>query len=73
MWISISLVVALILAFAMGITILRQSKAIWSMNSSNAITINNTLNTFTLIEPLFVIIIIVAVVCLWVCTRLGFG
>jgi len=50
--------VFLVIAFAGGITVLRQTKAIWHMNSPNAVSFNNTLNTFTSIEPIFIIIVI---------------
>jgi len=72
MFIVISLVLFIIIAFAVGITVFRQTKAIWKMNSINAITINNTLNSFSIIEPLLVIIaIVVAVACLGT-VRAGF-
>jgi len=65
MFIAISLVLFIIIAFAVGITVFRQTKAIWKMSSVNAVTINNTLNGMGFIEPLLVIIaIVVAVACL---------
>jgi len=65
MFIVISLVLFLVIAFSIGVTLFRQTKSIWTMTSTNAITINNTLNTFTIIEPVLIIIIaIIAIACL---------
>lgn len=64
MFVAISLVLFIIIAFAIGITVFRQTKAIWNMTSTNAMTINNTLNDIRFIEPILVIIaIIVCIVC----------
>ena len=72
MFIVISLVLFIIIAFAVCITVFRQTKAIWKMNNINAITINNTLNSFSIIEPLLVIIaIVIAIACLGT-VRAGF-
>jgi len=72
MFIVITLALFLILSIALGITVLRQSKAIWKMESRNACTINNTLNTFTCIEPILIIIVVVALIFAAFTTRLGF-
>ena len=73
MFIAISLMLFIIIAFAIGITVFRQTKAIWSMTSTNAITINCTLNTFGYIEPLLIVIILAtALVCVGTINR-GFG
>ena len=72
-FIVISLVLFLVIAFAVGITLFRQTKSIWTMTITNAITINNTLNTFPIIEHVLLIIIaIVAIVCLGTVNK-GFG
>jgi len=64
MFIVISLVLFIIIAFAVGITVFRQTKAIWTMTSTNAMTINNTLNGMGFIEPILVIIaVILCIVC----------
>ena len=72
MFIVISLVLFIIISFAFGVTIFRQTKAIWKMESSNAITINSTLNTFSIIEPLLVIIAIVACIACLGTVKAGF-
>lgn len=67
-------VVFLVVAYTGGITLLRQTRAIWYMNSSNAVSTNTTLNTYTFIEPLFIIVTI-ALIMIAVVTfsRFGFG
>lgn len=60
------------IAFTGGITIFRQTKAIWKMNSSNAVTINNTLNSFTFLEPLFILIVAVGCIIGVYACRMGF-
>ena len=67
MFIVITLALFLILAFALGVTVFRQTRAIWTMESQNAVTINNTLNTFTCFEPLLLIVAVV-IIALTICT-----
>jgi len=62
----------LILAFTGGLTIFRQTKAIWDMPSQNAVAINTTLNTYYFIEPAFLIVIVVIVVFTMMITRRAF-
>ena len=62
----------LVIAFAGGITILRQTHAIWEMDSANACTINSTLNTFSSIEPILLIVIAVALILMFSFTSRGF-
>ena len=72
-WIVISLAVALVIAFTAGITIFRQTRAIWTMTSTNAVTINATLNTFTGLEPMMIIIAVVGLAFLLLGVNRGFG
>jgi len=72
MFIVISLVLFIIIAFAIGVTVFRQTKAIWTMESQNAVTMNSTLNTFTIIEPVLVIIAIILCVITGVTVKAGF-
>ena len=62
----------IILAFVGGITIFRQSRAIWDMPSQNAVSINTTLNTYTFIEPAFLIIIVVVIAFTMMITKRAF-
>jgi len=62
----------LVMAFAVGLTVLRQTKDIWEMDSPNAVSMNNTMNTFTSLEPLLIIVIIAAVVAGFMTTRRSF-
>ena len=73
MFIVISLALFLVMAFAVGITTFRQTKAIWKMNSTNAVTINNTLNTFTAIEPVLVLVAVIVGVLALASVSRGFG
>jgi len=43
------------------------------MDSANACTINSTLNTFTNIEPILIIVVIVGLLMMIGCTAKGFG
>lgn len=63
----------LVIAFAAGLTIFRQTRAIWRMNSSNACTINTTLNTYTAIEPLLIVIIFACIPLAYAYIKKGFG
>jgi len=61
-WIAISIAVALVLAFIVGLVVLRQTHAIWTMTSSNACTINATLNTVFTMNPIVEVIVLVAII-----------
>ena len=63
----------IIVAFAVGITVFRQTKAIWDMDSTNAVTINNSLNSMTAIEPLLIIVAIACILLALSTTKRGFG
>ena len=73
MFIVVSLALFLIMAFAFGVTVLRQTKAIWGMSSTNAVTINSTLNSFTMIEPVLILVVILVAGVAMCTTKLGFG
>jgi len=62
----------LVMAFAVGLTVLRQTKAIWDMDSPNAVSMNTTMNTFTSIEPVLIIIILAALCLGFMSTRRAF-
>lgn len=62
----------MVIAFAGGVTALRQTKAIWTMDSPNAVAINNTLNTVTGLEPLLIVIVVILLILVCVPVRLGF-
>jgi hypothetical protein len=69
-------VIALILAFTIGVFIFRETKAIWHMTSSNAITMNATMNMFgnPAVEVIVMILImIVAAFLLMRTCSMGFG
>lgn len=72
-WIVISIAISIVVTFALGVTILRQTHAIWDMETQNAVTVNSTLNTVYGLEPLIAMIVIVGLVLLWMSTRLGFA
>jgi len=63
-WIVLSMALCLVLAFAVGVTAFRQSRAIWTMTSPAAIEVNTTLNTIASLEPLLLVIIAVGVLLL---------
>ena len=65
--------IAIVVTFALGITILRQTHAIWDMETTNACTINSTLNTVTGLETIIVVIVVVGAILLMTSTRKGFG
>ena len=74
----ISIVVGLLLAFVIGLTVFRQTHAIWSMTSSNAVTTNTTLNVMfggnnSLEVVVMIIIIVVVMYFLMRSTRMGFA
>jgi len=73
MWITVTIGLFLILSFAGGLTMFRQTKAIWSMTSDNAISINNTLNSIPTIEPLLVLIVAIVAAAALVTSNKGFG
>ena len=60
------------LTFIGGLVILRQSHAIWSMDSPNAVTLNCTMNTVFSMNPVFELIVCVIVVCAIACLLTGF-
>ena len=68
----ITIAIMLVMAFAVGLTVLRQTRAIWEMDSPNAVSMNNTMNTFTSIEPSLILIIIVAIAIGFMSTRRAF-
>lgn len=43
------------------------------MESSNAVTINTTLNTFTIGEPILILIIVIGLASLFLGVNRGFG
>lgn len=55
------MVLFLVLAMATGVTALRQTKAIWSMDSPMAVSTNATLNSFGSIESVVIPIVILVV------------
>jgi len=64
----------IVISFALGLTVLRQTRAIWHMHSPNAVTFNTTLNTVTAIEPMLVVtIIILLILAALICIPRGFG
>ena len=70
----ITLIICLIVALAGGITVFRQTHAIWNMTSTNACTINSTLNSVTIIEPILIILVIGGIIAVVSYTgRVGFG
>ena len=62
----------LVMAFAVGLTVLRQTRDIWTMDSPNACAMNSTMNTFTSIEPLLVVVIIAALILGFMTTQRSF-
>jgi len=66
-------VIAIIITFALGVTILRQTHAIWDMETQNAATVNATLNSVYGLEPLIVLVVIAGAILLMVSTSRGFG
>lgn len=71
-WIVISVVVALVIALAGGIVVLRSTHAIWDMTSQNAVTMNNTLNAAPSLESFLVVIVIIGLILLFISTMCGF-
>jgi len=72
-WIAITIAIFIVVAFAGGITLFRQTHAIWDMNSSNACTINTTLNSVYVIEPILVIVVVAGLILALASTKLGFS
>ena len=59
----ISIAIGLILAFTVGVFVLRQTHAIWNMNTSNAMTVNASMNTIFSMNPFVEIVVMVLVIC----------
>lgn len=75
-WIALAIGCALVVALLIGAIVLFETQAMWSMTSPNAQAWNATLNTTATgfsVYPIFIIIIVSAVILGLVSTRLGFG
>lgn len=72
-WIAITIAVFIVVAFAGGVTLFRQTHAIWHMNSSNACTINSTLNSVYVIEPILIVVVAAGLAVAIASTRRGFS
>lgn len=65
------------MAFIVGMFVLRQTHAIWSMTSSNAVTMNSTMNFAFGMNPIteiitMILIIMVVGLILSYATKMGF-
>jgi hypothetical protein len=73
----ISIAIAIVLTFLIGISMLRQTHAIWEMDSPNAVSFNSTLNLafgtgYSVELIVFVVAAVIIAVVLMSSVRLGF-